>query len=85
VEGRPILSLFAADPGRAQGFSVTADGMLFDYSKTNIDAQGRACCWRWPRPRTLRGAARRCSAGEKINDTEGRAVLHVALRAGEMR
>ena len=36
VANRPILQLFEAD-GRAQAFSSKADGLLFDYSKTNID------------------------------------------------
>jgi glucose-6-phosphate isomerase len=82
VEGRPILSLFAADPGRAQGFSVTADGMLFDWSKTNIDAQGRDLLLALAEASDVAGRRAAMFSGEKINDTEGRAVLHVALRAG---
>lgn len=39
VETRTIISLF--DDSRASDFSVTADGLLFDYSKTNIDAETR--------------------------------------------
>ncbi|MBE0552224.1 MAG: glucose-6-phosphate isomerase [Rhodobacteraceae bacterium] len=83
VADRPILSLFAADPARAAGFSVQADGMLFDWSKTNIDATGRDLLVALAEASDL--AARRAAmfGGEKINDTEGRAVLHVALRAGD--
>ena len=40
-----------------------------------------ACCWRWPRRAGLRGRIDAMFAGEKINVTERRAVLHVALRA----
>jgi glucose-6-phosphate isomerase len=78
---RPILSLFEGDRGRAQGFSARFDGMLFDYSKTSIDEGIRdglldlACA--------ADVAARREAmfTGQKINETEGRAVLHTALRA----
>ncbi|MGA0542745.1 glucose-6-phosphate isomerase [Neotabrizicola sp. VNH66] len=81
--GRPILSLFAEDPDRAAQFSVRADGMLFDWSKTGIDATARDLLVRLAEGS---GVAEKRSAmfgGEKINDTEGRAVLHVALRAGD--
>ncbi|WP_149587016.1 glucose-6-phosphate isomerase [Tabrizicola flagellatus] len=80
-KGRHILDLF--DEGRAGDFSVTADGMLFDYSKTNIDSATRAALVRLAE---VSGVAEKRAAmfsGEKINDTEGRAVLHVALRAGD--
>ncbi|NHB77402.1 glucose-6-phosphate isomerase [Rhodobacter calidifons] len=80
-KGRHILDLF--DESRAGEFSVTADGMLFDYSKTNIDGETRAALLRLAE---VSGVAEKRAAmfsGAKINDTEGRAVLHVALRAGE--
>jgi glucose-6-phosphate isomerase len=77
---RKILDLFAEDPHRADAFSIQADGFLFDYSKTNIDADQKAA---------LIGLLDSTGVGEKrdamfkgaqINDTEGRAVLHTALR-----
>ncbi len=80
-KGRHILDLF--DESRAGEFSVKADGMLFDYSKTNIDAGTRAALLKLAE---FSGVAEKRAAmfgGVKINDTEGRAVLHVALRAGE--
>jgi glucose-6-phosphate isomerase len=80
-KGRHILDLF--DENRAADFSVTADGMLFDYSKTLIDAATRDALLRLAE---VSGVAEKRAAmfgGEKINDTEGRAVLHVALRAGD--
>ena len=83
IADRAILALFAADPGRAQGFSATADGMLFDWSKTNIDAAGRALLVRLAEASNLEARRAAMFGGEKINDTEGRAVLHVALRAGD--
>ena len=78
---RHILELF--DESRAGDFSVRADGMLFDYSKTNIDTATRAALVKLAE---VSGVAEKRAAmfrGEKINDTEGRAVLHVALRAGD--
>ena len=76
VADRAILSLF--DDNRAQDFSVQVDGMLFDFSKTNIDAAALAQLLALT---TATGLAEKRSAmfgGQKINDTEGRAVLHEA-------
>lgn len=79
IGDRRIESLFA-DEGRAGAFSLSAEGMLFDYSKTQIDAEARAGLLALAEARGV--AARRDAmfAGEKINETEGRAVLHTALR-----
>jgi glucose-6-phosphate isomerase len=77
--GRTILSLFE-DEGRADDFAIALENMTFDYSKTNIDHATRAALI------DLAGAAgvaeKRAAmfAGEAINETEGRAVLHTALR-----
>ncbi|EYD76729.1 Glucose-6-phosphate isomerase [Rubellimicrobium mesophilum DSM 19309] len=79
VKDRSILSLFD-DPSRAEQFSLRLGDLLFDYSKTNLDAEGL---------RLLIGlldavkvAEKRDAmfAGAKINETEDRAVLHTALR-----
>ena len=77
-----ILDLFA-DPTRAQGFSARADGMLFDYSKTSIDAKARALLLDLAVTSGVAEKRAAMFAGARINDTEGRAVLHVALRAGD--
>ncbi|MGX0877711.1 glucose-6-phosphate isomerase [Roseovarius sp. MBR-154] len=77
--GRSIAGLFEL-PGRAEAFSVRFDGMLLDYSKTAMDAAARDALLR------LAGAAgvaeRRAAMfdGQPINEAEGRAVLHTALR-----
>jgi glucose-6-phosphate isomerase len=78
VGSRAILSLF--DDARAQDFSARLGEMLFDYSKTNIDATGRALLLSLAEGAGV--AARRDAmfAGARINETEGRAVLHTALR-----
>ena len=82
VADRKILSLFADDPGRAAGFSTRVDGMLFDWSKTNICAETRALLVMLAEASDIETRRAAMFGGEKINDTEGRAVLHVALRAG---
>jgi glucose-6-phosphate isomerase len=78
ASGRSILDLFGE--GRAAAFSVRFDGLLFDYSKTNIDDETRALLLALAE---ARGVAQRREAmftGRRINETEHRAVLHTALR-----
>ncbi|MEM9249825.1 MAG: glucose-6-phosphate isomerase, partial [Pseudomonadota bacterium] len=79
VQGRRISGLFDT-PNRAQEYSVQACDLLLDYSKTNIDTEGRWLLFELAE--TSGVAARRDAmfAGEKINTSEGRAVLHTALR-----
>lgn len=79
VEGRKILDLFE-EPTRAASFSVTADGMLFDYSKTNIDSRGRDLLLALAEASGVAAKREAMFSGAKINETEGRAVLHTALR-----
>ena len=81
TDNRRILDLFNAT--RAADFSASADGMLFDYSKTNIDADTRAALVALAEASGIAEKRSAMFGGEKINDTEGRAVLHVALRAGD--
>ncbi|MEY8837663.1 glucose-6-phosphate isomerase, partial [Cribrihabitans sp. XS_ASV171] len=78
-EGR-ILDLFAADPERAARFSVESGGLLLDYSKTRIDAEVRAALLALCDARGLAERREAMFTGAKINETEGRAVLHTALR-----
>jgi glucose-6-phosphate isomerase len=79
ARGRRILDLLD-DPARAGDFSVEAGGLFFDYSKTQMTAADRALLFAMAEEAGV--AARRDAmfAGAKINDTEGRAVLHTALR-----
>ena len=77
---RHILDLFAADPKRASRFSATAGDMLFDYSKTGIDDDIRDALIGLCDEAGLDARRAAMFAGEKINETEDRAVLHTALR-----
>ncbi|MDR9395633.1 MAG: glucose-6-phosphate isomerase [Roseovarius sp.] len=77
--GARIAELMAED-GRAGEFSVRLDGMLFDYAKTHITREARRDLVALAEARGV--AARRDAMfnGQTINETEGRAVLHTALR-----
>jgi glucose-6-phosphate isomerase len=76
-----LRRLFADDPDRARRFSVEAAGLYLDYSKNRITDETLQLLFRLAQ---ARGVAERRDAmfgGDKINLTERRAVLHIALRA----
>ena len=75
-----MASLFAEDPARAETLSVEAAGLFLDFSKNKITAEIVSELISLAGAADLEGARKRMFAGEKINATEGRAVLHVALR-----
>jgi glucose-6-phosphate isomerase len=78
VMDRSILSLF--DDDRAGDFSARLGDMLFDYSKTNIDVETRDMLVGLAEAAGVVNKRQAMFSGEKINETEGRAVLHTALR-----
>lgn len=80
VKSRQIQDLFKDDPDRASGFSATANDLLFDYSKTNIDEDTRAALFQLCETADVAARREAMFTGEAINETEGRAVLHTALR-----
>lgn len=82
TEGRCILSLFD-DPARAREFTVSAGPMRLDYSKTNIDTKARDLLIALAEDARLPARRAAMFEGQKINETEGRAVLHIAQRAGD--
>ncbi len=75
-----MRDLFAADPDRFGRFSMEACGLLFDYSKNRITDETRALLLDLARQQRVEEWRDRMFAGEKINITENRAVLHTALR-----
>ena len=75
-----MRELFSADPDRFGRFSLDLDGLLFDYSKNRINETTVALLADLARASGVPEAARSMFAGERINWTEDRAVLHVALR-----
>ena len=81
VKDLKLRTLFASDPGRSERFGVEAAGLFLDYSKNRITDETVRLLIELARARGV--AARRDAmfSGEKINVSENRAVLHVALRA----
>jgi glucose-6-phosphate isomerase len=78
---RRILELFADDPNRFERFSAQFDDMLFDFSKTSIDADALGMLVRLAEATGVVEQREAMFSGETINTSEGRAVLHTALRA----
>jgi len=76
-----LRDLFATDPGRADRFSLKVGEHLFvDYSKNLITTEVMTALAGLARTNGVEALRDRMLAGEPINSTEGRAVLHVALR-----
>ncbi|WP_146345582.1 glucose-6-phosphate isomerase [Falsiphaeobacter marinintestinus] len=75
-----MLDLFRKDPDRADDFSAETGDMRFDYSKTLIDSAVRTALVDLCDRCDLASARDAMFTGAKINETEGRAVLHTALR-----
>nr|WP_113868440.1 glucose-6-phosphate isomerase [Brenneria salicis]NMN90379.1 glucose-6-phosphate isomerase [Brenneria salicis ATCC 15712 = DSM 30166]RBP59631.1 glucose-6-phosphate isomerase [Brenneria salicis ATCC 15712 = DSM 30166]RLM29784.1 glucose-6-phosphate isomerase [Brenneria salicis ATCC 15712 = DSM 30166] len=81
VKDLKISELFAQDSNRFARFSATFDDqMLVDYSKNRLTEETLEKLQALARETDLVGAINAMFSGEKINQTEGRAVLHVALR-----
>ena len=76
-----LRALFSDDPRRGERFAFEAAGLYFDYSKHRITDETMRLLLAWRKKWGLRARIDAMFAGEKINVTEGRAVLHVALRA----
>jgi glucose-6-phosphate isomerase len=76
-----LRDLFAADPERGETLSVEADGLFLDYSKNRITGDTLRLLFELAEERGIAERRDAMFAGEKINVTENRAVLHVALRA----
>ena len=76
-----LRQLFAADEERGKKFTACGAGLFLDYSKNRIDAETLALLVKLAEESHLREHIDAMFSGEKINITEDRAVLHVALRA----
>lgn len=80
-----MQDLFTEDPGRFERFSLRLDDLLFDYSKNRITEDTLQLLMDLARARDVMGWRDRMFAGEHINVSEDRAVLHTALRNRENR
>ena len=76
-----LRELFARDPGRGERFVAEAAGLYFDYSKHRITAETVTLLLSLAEATGLRGRIDAMFRGEKINVSENRSALHVALRA----
>ena len=81
IEPLHLRQLFAADPKRGQRLTAEAAGLFLDYSKNRVTDQTIKLLLQLASESGLRERIDAMFRGEKINVTEGRAVLHVALRA----
>src|SRR5206468_6246124 len=76
-----LRRLFADDPARGERMTATAAGIVLDYSKNRVTDETLRLLIRLAERSGLRERIDAMFRGEKINITENRAVLHVALRA----
>ncbi|WP_426661973.1 glucose-6-phosphate isomerase [Rhodanobacter aciditrophus] len=81
LETRHLRELFAADPTRGERLVAEAAGLYFDYSKQRVTDDTLRLLRALAAARDLGGRIAAMFRGERINATENRAVLHVALRA----
>jgi glucose-6-phosphate isomerase len=81
VRGLHLRKLFADDPKRGERMTVEAEGLFLDYSKNRITDETLQLLVELAEESGLRSRIDAMFRGEKINTTENRAVLHVALRA----
>lgn len=75
-----LRSLFQDNPNRFNEFSIKRPNFLFDYSKNLIDSETKKLLLNLAEECELKDAIQKMFSGDKINETEGRAVLHTALR-----
>ena len=76
-----LRELFAKDPGRGERLTLEAAGIFLDYSKNRVTDETLALLEKLADESELRGQIDAMFRGDKINVTENRAALHVALRA----
>jgi glucose-6-phosphate isomerase len=80
MEDVQMKALFAEDPERFNKFSMQFEDILLDYSKNRVTEETMDLLYKLAEQQGVKAKAKAMFAGEKINATEGRAVLHVALR-----
>ncbi|WP_285010432.1 glucose-6-phosphate isomerase [Pedobacter faecalis] len=80
INEKSLKELFAEDKGRFEKFSILFEDILVDYSKNRIDDTTLALLIQLAKECKLDEAIKAMFTGARINQTEGRQVLHVALR-----
>ncbi|SDU25802.1 glucose-6-phosphate isomerase [Stappia sp. ES.058] len=80
LQAKGLRQILADDPGRFDALSFTLDDLLVDFSKMHWDLEAITALADLARERGVEDRRDAMFSGEAINETEGRAVLHVALR-----
>jgi glucose-6-phosphate isomerase len=80
MKGRHMRDLFNEDPDRFSKFSIRHEDILLDYSKNIINEETLQLLFELAKEVRLKEAIEEMFSGHKINETENRAVLHIALR-----
>ncbi len=80
TKNKAVKDLFTEDDKRFENYSIQFEDILFDYSKNGIDTDTLQLLLQLTKECKLEDAIHAMFAGEKINGTESRAVLHTALR-----
>ncbi len=80
MKNRQMKDMFDEDPGRFGKFSLWFEDILLDFSKNCIDAETLRLLLRLAEETDVKDGIEKMFSGDRINETEGRAVLHVALR-----
>jgi glucose-6-phosphate isomerase len=81
MKSTTLRELFASDPDRGTRFTAEAEGLFLDFSKNRITDETLKLLIELAKQSGLRAHCEGMFTGQKINTTEDRAVLHVALRA----
>ena len=82
-KGRRIVEMLAAEPGRLERLTLDAAGLHLDLSKQAWTLEGLDAALALARASGVEAARARLFGGERVNRSEGRAVLHPALRAAD--
>ena len=80
IQKTDLKTLFKNDPNRFDKYSQIFEGSLFDYSKNIATQETFNLLFELAKETQLEAAIQKMFNGEKINETENRAVLHIALR-----
>jgi glucose-6-phosphate isomerase len=78
------LSQLVSGPGRFESFSRGIDGILLDFSRTQLDDEALGLLLQLAEKRGVREARDRLFRGENVNVTESRPAMHMALRSREL-
>ncbi|MCV9385893.1 glucose-6-phosphate isomerase [Reichenbachiella ulvae] len=81
ISKEPMVDMFENDPDRFKKYSIQWKDFLVDYSKNIINEETKASLIKLAKECQLKEAIEAMFTGEKINETENRAVLHTALRS----